>query len=1101
MVRKKVVKSRRSRGKEEEFQSDRILTDEELRRYDITLPKDWTKTPPAFIPGAPEGRTKPPSSGMGYVMSPYQQWYCISGDSTIVAFEEDYFRICDIKSFNESHGVNPLGEKSIVEPLNPILVPTFNSEYKLKLSPVKYLTRKKYSGPMVKVKTRYGREITTTGYHSMYVWRITNGEDGLRERTEGKFDVIQATELKVGDWVPIPTHLPVVERCPSTIRISLQDGRYNSGVREAKDLEVTNDLLWIMGFFLAEGYSWHSFKNDQNIYRTSFSSDDYSLDILSNKLQEIGIPYNRIPYRINPNYTSGKFKGRSPSINVSSQILYRLFESVGLFNKRIPEFIFQLPKDKCESFINGFWQGDGNHNSYINHMILSTSNRELAQDFVYLFMRLGRTAGIIKDQRELGIVYNIAAYEENRIHRIGDLHLAKVNEVTITQVENIDVYDIVVPGDENFLAGDGILVHNTMTYGVIPIADMPKYKILYNNQPDIRQAIDLQAFLAMGKGFTVEHPNYDVETFLNELLERTYVNEALFIAVKDALVFGSAFVEILWDEAHTEEVEVEIPPDVMSEISRGVHPGLREFTAMVEKKQIRKTEDGRYFVNAKKIIPFTSEDYVAAKKKNNGKNKNSEDLIKSVRPNIVGLKPLDPVYMRVRRDAFGNVYGYIQWLNFPPTVIRGEDMLHFKYSPTSEGYSSAYGTSILRPLIKNNDLLMQFENDMAIWMHNRVVLPLVIKSGVVDTKSGRLVGWSRDQMADLMRKLNNRTALTTLFLRGDMEVQELRGAAMSLKVDWWLNYLQRRRWVALGVPPVALGIQEPGGRMIGEVMFQEFITRIQKMQNQFGNEIIERLFVPLVAARFGKKAVENKPHVVFRPVVEEDRNLKQARLIQSANSGIISRNEARTGMGYPSIKDPSFDDPIALVMLQAKQEMQLQKSLLKEQTDQQMEVMKEQTKQQMKTMDKQMEVQETTTPLVIEKMKMQIQKGQSDIQRNKMSREKPGGQPPQKSSLDMRPKSLQQKKVGREPKKNIVLDSDNTIHEEFKGALDIVAFNLRNPGDLLAKDIRRDAEVKARQIIETHASDLPKESKDKNVAEFMGIVDELIRRKEELQAL
>ncbi len=454
-------------------------------------------------------------------------------------------------------------------------------------------------------------------------------------------------------------------------------------------------------------------------------------------------------------------------------------------------------------------------------------------------------------------------------------------------------------------------------------------------------------------------------------------------------------------------------------------------------------------------------------------------------------------YMRVRRDAFGNVYGYIQWLSFPPVIIKPEDLLHFKYSPTSEGYASCYGQSVLMPLIKNNDLLNQFENDMAVWMHNQVVLPTIFKGGTAEKP------YTRDMMVDLMSKFANRTNSTNMFVRGDVEVIPLQGAAKNIKVDWWLQYLQRRRWVALGVPPVALGIQEPGGRMIGEVMFQEFITRIQKIQTQFGNIIIEQLFVPLIAARFGEKVLEEsgKPTVVFKPIVEEDRNLRQARLIQAANSGVISVNEARIGMGYTTLRGGQWDTPIALVIQQAKEQMKMQEKLSETQTEQQMELM-----------DKQVEHTRELAPYEQQRSEMDLEKQKLGLEKQKLVNQsptggkKPGGQPPQKMSLDMRPDAGRTKQPIKTPKKTInkktvAIKSEQDIRDEVINVYNIVAFNLKHPGPMLVKDIRVDARERIERVIDEYSPEIGESMKRIFTDEFMGTVEDLIKNKEELQAI
>ncbi len=99
---------------------------------------------------------------------------------------------------------------------------------------------------------------------------------------------------------------------------------------------------------------------------------------------------------------------------------------------------------------------------------------------------------------------------------------------------------------------------------------------------------------------------------------------------------------------------------------------------------------------------------------------------------IVWLKPLDPVHMRVRRDQFGNVFGYIQMLTFPPVVFTSGEVIQFRYGAKSSWYEWNYGTSLLRPLLKVQALIDQFQDDMAQIVHLYTKPMLVIKAGTVE---------------------------------------------------------------------------------------------------------------------------------------------------------------------------------------------------------------------------------------------------------------------------------------------------------------------------------------------------------------------------------
>src|SRR5271169_6665999 len=83
-------------------------------------------------------------------------------------------------------------------------------------------------------------------------------------------------------------------------------------------------------------------------------------------------------------------------------------------------------------------------------------------------------------------------------------------------------------------------------------------------------------------------------------------------------------------------------------------------------------------------------------------------------PELWWLKPLDPVYMRVRRDEFSKIFGYIQLLAFPPVPFEAEEIIHFINEPKSNWYEANYGTSELRPLLLIQAYIESLERDLAI---------------------------------------------------------------------------------------------------------------------------------------------------------------------------------------------------------------------------------------------------------------------------------------------------------------------------------------------------------------------------------------------------
>jgi len=258
---------------------------------------------------------------------------------------------------------------------------------------------------------------------------------------------------------------------------------------------------------------------------------------------------------------------------------------------------------------------------------------------------------------------------------------------------------------------------------------------------------------------------------------------------------------------------------------------------------------------------------------------------------IIWLKPLDPVHMRVRRDAKGNIFGYIQLLTFPPVVFPVDDIVHFRWGAKSWWYESAYGSSILRPLLKIQAYIDQFEDDMATIVHTYAKPMLVVKAGTPERP------FSDQQLAALMEAFRDRKPATDVFVRGDVDVQVVQSMTKDVNVTWWLDYLHRMRQAVLGVPKIFLGESEGTNRATAEICMQEYVTRLRMMQEIIGDTLETVLFKQLIQAEFGE-GVEI-PKVKWRPVWEPTVQDKAKYICDLIDRGIITVKEARTQLGFP----------------------------------------------------------------------------------------------------------------------------------------------------------------------------------------------------------
>jgi hypothetical protein len=255
------------------------------------------------------------------------------------------------------------------------------------------------------------------------------------------------------------------------------------------------------------------------------------------------------------------------------------------------------------------------------------------------------------------------------------------------------------------------------------------------------------------------------------------------------------------------------------------------------------------------------------------------------------LKPLDPVHMRVRRNEYGDVFGYIQLLTFPPVTFTAQDIVHYRYGAKSWWFEWSYGTSMLRPLLLIQSYIDSLQTDMATIVHVYTKPMLVVKAGTPQ------LPWSDTQLQQLVDAFSGRQAATDVFVRGDVAVDVIQSMTKDVNLQWWLDYLTIQRSAVLGVPKIFLGESERTNRATADIVMQEFVTRLRMLEELIGDTSETDLFKLLIRAKFGEG--EEVPTAKWRPVWEPTLDVKAAYITNLVEKGIILRSEARPQLGYP----------------------------------------------------------------------------------------------------------------------------------------------------------------------------------------------------------
>ncbi len=470
--------------------------------------------------------------------------------------------------------------------------------------------------------------------------------------------------------------------------------------------------------------------------------------------------------------------------------------------------------------------------------------------------------------------------------------------------------------------------------------------------------IDLKVILAVGRGFNIIcEEDQEVEQYVGQLVNHLRLREMLQTAVSDMLIYGQAYFEKVrtTEEEKQEQESLELAP-----IEKRVEAGaltaphlLRdwslddfdssEYKDVTEKlevfgKDLRTVDNWiiknrvelevafstasqsheRFLAHAKDKLMRWKAWSKGPKKRYKGQllqrlntqpvvDVDREQVSAPISGELVELKPLDPLWMRINRDAFGNVTGFVQWGLTPiPQAIIAEKLVFLRWMPKSWAHENAYGTSILMPVQRQISFFIQAEEDMKVFWHQYAKPMLVVAGGTPDKP------YPAGQLTGLQNKFAARQPNTDAVVPGDVKVEMLQSGARNTAMvfEVWEKYLREKIYETIGIPSILMNLPGEITRATSDVTLQAFIAEEKMIQEMSGEGVMKQIIEPEVRMHFADKYPDgNIPvmKIMWPPVLEEDRNKKIDRLTKSVGKPFETVNEARSEAGLEPMDDPQYD--------------------------------------------------------------------------------------------------------------------------------------------------------------------------------------------------
>ncbi|GEM_PF-962406 len=243
-------------------------------------------------------------------------------------------------------------------------------------------------------------------------------------------------------------------------------------------LEISDEFLRLLGYYLSEGSINRSGRN----YRIALYNKNEEV------LKDMRVCIEKVSHKKPSERITDRGWGSATELAFNHKVLYELIRRYCKFTlqKRIPDFIYGLDKKRIGVFLSALYTGDGHlRDKGISYYTVS---KDLANDVAQILLVYGIVASITQRNRKgrKTTDYEINFYAHYKkeeflkyVHPInktcnftegivdpkllGDLCLDAVKSIEVLHLDEAEyVYDIAVPGSQNFIGGfGGILLHNS----------------------------------------------------------------------------------------------------------------------------------------------------------------------------------------------------------------------------------------------------------------------------------------------------------------------------------------------------------------------------------------------------------------------------------------------------------------------------------------------------------------------------------------------------------------------------------------------------------------------------------------------------------------
>jgi hypothetical protein len=422
-------------------------------------------------------------------------------------------------------------------------------------------------------------------------------------------------------------------------------------------------------------------------------------------------------------------------------------------------------------------------------------------------------------------------------------------------------------------------------WGAVPTEDYQKYKQYYVQEPFIRATIDFHTQMTISQGYELDYPLDTVVKDVKAFLDRHDFLNLLKVMVKDMLVFGNSYTEV-----------------VRTWFCHQTGHDLQELRISYETEG-KNGGDGYWWTDRVDVADKHNKLYPTHK-------------LENPYGEITRFKPLDPMYMRVRRDAYGTILGYVQYYVFPLVTFLADEIVHLRYMPTSWTYESVYGVSMLRPILFHQELMKNYEQTMGAIMN--VFLKPMFLVHVGTAENGLPTAEVTNVQYNAVRRYFQQAQPgQSLVIRASapVKVEPINPPIDRMQTTaFWLQWLHNMRTYALSVPKF---FTDPAGlnRATAQTVERGYFTFISSNRQSLNSQLERSIMVMVMKSLYGKIADElikefDVPKFIWKPVKEDSLEDKAKTYLPLYASRILTRDEVRKALGFEPLGEEELEKEI-----------------------------------------------------------------------------------------------------------------------------------------------------------------------------------------------